>query len=134
MLVNSIGSAGVQAMSILEAYYESDFDRCESLQGEASYKSRSIDLSKLSNAYGFAVSVQPNPESNWISIDFSLSLNETAAELVITSTTGSIVQNLILQGNIGQKVLDLSDIPSGTYSYTIKSHTFVKFGKFIVIK
>ncbi len=88
----------------------------------------------MSDAYGFAVSVQPNPASNWISVDYSLPLNETTAELIITSTAGSIVKNLILQENIGQKVIDLSNIPSGTYSYNIKSLSFIKSGKIIVVK
>lgn len=134
MSENSVGSAGTQASSILEAYYDRDFARCRSLQGETSYKSQSIDLSRLSDAYGFAVSVQPNPASNWLTIDYSLPLNGTSAELVITSTTGSIVRNIILQGNIGQKVIDLSNIPSGSYSYNIKSLSFIKSGKIIVVK
>lgn len=132
--VSSTGSAGLQSMSILEAYYDKHFENCKTLLGELPFKSHSIDQIKLGDAYGFKVSVQPNPANDWISIEYTLPKEETSAEVTILSTTGSIVQKAILEGNVGQKILDLSNLKAGSYGYQVKTRSFVKTGKFIVVK
>lgn len=58
--LTSEGSAGAMSQSILEAYFNKHFDRCRTLQGEASYKSHEIDANMLSDSYGFTVTVQPD--------------------------------------------------------------------------
>ena len=132
--LTSEGTAGAVAISVLEAYYGREFDRCKTLQGEASYKNEGINISLLADAYGFKVNAQPNPATEFITFDYTLPTTESSAVLTIVSSKGKIIENITLTGTIGQKVVNVKNIPAGAYTYTIRAGSFIKSGKVIVVK
>ena len=89
-----------------------------------------IGVNELSNKYHFKL--YPNPSNEIINVEMDLGDYQNAA-ISIYSLLGEIVKNQSLKnGNIK---LDISDLKSGTYLYSIKiDGNQVKNDKLIIIK
>lgn len=88
----------------------------------------------LNKALGFNVIVSPNPATTWTTMDYTLPNRMSKATVTFTNTLGITVMSAELNGNQGQKVLDLSGLDSGVYVYTVHCGEFITTGKLIITK
>lgn len=132
------GIAQIMAENIFEANGGPTMVNCPQLVlhddvgdrgGAASYVSKG-----LNEALGFSVNVSPNPATTWIAIDFRLPNKITKASFILTNTLGVEVQNVELNGNQGQRVMDLRHLPDGVYVYTVSCVGLLNTGKLVITK
>lgn len=118
-----------------ESYAENPFD-CPTLtlpQGvqRGGYAFTPEDLGK---ALGLSISVKPNPATTWTAVDYTLPAKLSKATITVSNALGVIVMSTELNGNQGQKVLDLHGLADGVYLYTIKCGEYVQTGKLVIAK
>lgn len=118
-----------------ESYAENPFD-CPTLtlpQGgqRGGYAFTPEDLGK---ALGLSISVKPNPATTWAAVDYTLPAKLSKATITVSNALGVIVMSTELNGNQGQKVLDLRGLADGVYLYTIKCGEYVQTGKLVIAK
>ena len=65
------------------------------------------------------MNVHPNPATTWATIDYTLPNGNAKAELSVFNAMGVKVKQVELDGNQGQKVLDLRGLAPGVYFYTL---------------
>lgn len=65
------------------------------------------------------MNVHPNPATTWVAIDYTLPNGNAKAELSMFNAMGVKVKQVELDGNQGQKVLDLRGLAPGVYFYTL---------------
>ena len=94
----------------------------------------SPDPTLLNKALGFSASLTPNPANTWAAIDYTLPAGATKATLVLTNTLGVAVMTAELNGNQGQKVLDLRPLAAGVYGYAVRCGEYVQNGKIVITK
>lgn len=80
------------------------------------------------------MSVHPNPATTWATIDYTLPNGNAKAELSIFNAMGLRVKLVELEGNEGQKVLDLRELAGGVYTCTIACGGFLQTQKLVVTK
>ena len=83
----------------------------------------SPDPSLLNKALGFSASISPNPANTWAAIDYTLPV-----------ALGVAVMTAELNGNQGQKVLDLRPLADGVYGYAVRCGEHVLNGKIVITK
>ncbi len=132
--IASNSSVGAHSKAILEVFYEQQFNKCESLQGAASYKNHPVNPNQLGEVYGLSISVKPNPANEWAAFEYKFPKEETYATLEISDGKGNKIESFVLNGNQGQKLWDIRGIAAGTYIYTIKVAGFTKSGKLVISK
>lgn len=93
-----------------------------------------IDMENMGRALGFTVSVTPNPATTWTIVDFTLPSNATKAMCSLANTLGVKVLDVELNGNKGQKVLDLRSLSNGIYIYSVNCEGFSQTGKLLIAK
>lgn len=94
----------------------------------------SIDMENMGRALGFTVSVTPNPATTWTIVDFALPNKVTKAMCTLTNTLGVKMLDVELNGNKGQKVLDLRNLSDGIYIYSVNCEGFSQTGKLVIAK
>ena len=92
------------------------------------------DPALLNKAMGFSASLSPNPATTWAAIDYTLPGGAAKATLTLTNALGVAVMTTELNGNQGQKVLDLRPLAAGVYGYALRCGEYVLNGKIIVTK
>ena len=80
------------------------------------------------------MNVHPNPATTWVAIDYTLPNGNAKAELSIFNAMGVKVKQLELEGNEGQKVLDLREFAGGVYTCTIACGGYFQTQKMVVTK
>ena len=94
----------------------------------------SPDPSLLNKALGFSASISPNPANTWAAIDYTLPVGASKATLTLTNALGVAVMTAELNGNQGQKVLDLRPLADGVYGYAVRCGEHVLNGKIVITK
>ena len=79
------------------------------------------------------VTVYPNPATTWVAVDYTLPAGATKAQMRIVNALGMTVATYDLQGKETQKVLDLRDMASGVYTYTVSCGRYIQNGKLIIV-
>ncbi len=126
-------SSSAMAKGVLEMFYGIGFERCTAISGEDTFKSSSlIDANRLIEHYGISISVKPNPAGDWAAFDYILPKDIETAQLVIIDAAGKKVADYLLQGNMGQQLVDTRKWSSGQYIYTLKVNGFTKTGKLLI--
>lgn len=118
----SNGTPKHMAQSILEGAYRYHFEECPVVPypgNERGGYAENIDSQSYGMAMGLSIDVKPNPATTWTAIDFTLPTNATTAMFNITDNLGNNVLQLQLNGNVGQKVLDLRELANGVYICTV---------------
>ena len=118
-----------------ESYAENPFD-CPTLtlpQG-GQRGGYAFTLEDLGKALGLSISVKPNPATTWAAVDYTLPAKLSKATITVSNALGVIVMSTELNGNQGQKVLDLRGLADGVYLYTIKCGEYVQTGKLVIAK
>ena len=88
----------------------------------------------LGKALGLSISVKPNPATTWTAVDYTLPAKLSKATITVSNALGVIVMSTELNGNQGQKVLDLRGFADGVYLYTIRCGEYVQTGKLVIAK
>ena len=78
------------------------------------------------------IKVYPNPATSSVEISYVLPEKEKTATFVLTNTLGVNVLTTELEGNNGAATINLDNIPSGIYFYTVRSGDDVMTGKLVV--
>ena len=118
-----------------ESYAENPFD-CPTLtlpQG-GQREGYAFTQEDLGRAFGLSVSVKPNPATTWTAVDYTLPAKLSKATITVSNALGVTVMSTELNGNQGQKVLDLHGFADGVYLYTIRCGEYVQTGKLVIAK
>ena len=83
---------------------------------------------------GLAVSVAPNPATTWTTVNYTLPDNGKKALLTLTNALGINVLSMQLEGNQGNKVLDLRNLAAGVYVFTLRYEQCTEIGKLVITK
>jgi hypothetical protein len=82
-------------------------------EGGAGLSDEILANTKFSTAY-------PNPASNFVSFDYDIPQEISQAEILITNILGAVVYEGSVEGNIGTKRIDISNLTEGIYFATLK--------------
>jgi len=118
-----------------ESYAENPFD-CPTLtlpQG-GQRGGHTFTQEDLGRALGLNVSVKPNPATTWTAVDYTLPAKLSKATMTVSNALGVTVMSTELNGNQGQKVLDLRGLADGVYLYTIRCGEYLQTGKLVIAK
>lgn len=132
-IAGNLGYASSLAKSIKTRYNSIANCDCPMIE-ESNQKSGIINSNKLASDYGFSISVNPNPARNWITFNYTLPLNETAGVIEIKDLNGKSLKTISLNGNKGQALWDVSDLPTCQLIYYSTSGGFITSGKIIIVK
>ena len=80
------------------------------------------------------MNVHPNPATTWVAIDYTLPNGNAKAELSIFNAMGVKVKQVELDGNQGQKVLDLRELSNGVYTITVLCGEYYLTEKLVITK
>lgn len=133
----SNGTPKHMAQSILEGAYRYHFEECPVVPypgNERGGYAENIDSQSYGMAMGLSIDVKPNPATTWTAIDFTLPTNATTAMFNITDNLGNNVLQLQLNGNVGQKVLDLRELANGVYICTVVCGEYSMTKKLVITK
>ena len=143
VMVDSLANYGAgiakdMAKNILEANGGPIFVDCPDIvlhNSEETFRgSASFDMDNIGRAMGFSVSVTPNPATTWTVVDYTLPNKVTKAMCTLTNALGVKVLDAELNGNKGQKVLDLRNLPDGVYIYSVSCEGYSQTGKIVIAK
>ncbi|PIY30815.1 MAG: hypothetical protein COZ08_10775, partial [Bacteroidetes bacterium CG_4_10_14_3_um_filter_42_6] len=110
-------------------------DICPNVDNSASHKSdKFINNDDINKIYGLDISAKPNPASYWVAFDYTLPKEQDEATISLRNISGNIIDVIKIEGQQGQKLWNITHIPSGAYVYTIESSGFTKSGKLIITK
>ena len=134
------GYPQIMAQAILagidwERYSENSFV-CPSLTlpDRGQDKGRTSMQKKTNTSMGLSALVNPNPATTWIVVNYTMPVQLTKATFKITNPLGVVVFLTELEGNQGQKVLDLRGLAEGAYIYTINCADYTQSGKLIIAR
>lgn len=145
VFVNNLARFGtgypqIMAQAILagldwESYAENSFI-CPSLTlpGRGQEKGHALTQENINTALGLTAFVNPNPATTWTVVNYTMPVQLSKATLKITNPLGVVVLWTELDGNQGQKVLDLRSLADGVYVYTINCGDYTRSGKLIIAK
>jgi len=130
---SSEGDARYMAQAILSQYNNMHCFECPPQPVETGLKqSKPIDKSRLAEALGLFVHVQPNPASIWAAFNYRLLPGETEGKITLTDSKGAVVKQIRLSVYQGQEILDTQDIPTGVYIFTLTCKNATQSGKLII--
>lgn len=78
--------------------------------------------------------VHPNPATTWVAVDYTLPTDNAKAELSVFNAMGVKVKQVELNGNQGQKVLDLRGLADGVYICTVLCGEYCQTQKIVITK
>ena len=135
------GTPQAMAKSIMMGAYGYRYNDCPGeldldypINGRGNVVTSSISDADLNKAMGFSIAVSPNPANTWIAVDYTLPAGTTKAQMRIVNALGMTVATYDLQGKETQKVLDLRDLASGVYTYTVFCGKYSQNGKLVIVK
>lgn len=132
---NSTGTASSQSKGILEFAYGYEYCNCLNVSDTSGYKSSDvINPDALGKVYGFEVSVEPNPASDWVAFNYTLPDDKSEGVIKISDVSGKLITTLTISGKQGQKVWDTRKIKPGVYFYTLTINGISKSGKVVISK
>ena len=76
----------------------------------------------------------PNPATTWTIVEYTLPNDNAKAELSMFNAMGVRVKQVELDGNTGQKVIDLRDFANGVYTITVLCGEYCQTQKIVITK
>lgn len=126
------GFAEIKARNILRAYYRAKYDSSPILAPDASALKNSKTETKKKEIEN-RLTIYPNPANGYLIISYKTKLSPDAS-LTITDAIGKTVYQASLENAVGQKVVNTSQLPNGTYYYKLSGQDYKDFiGKFVVV-
>ncbi len=136
MAENGVGGSQLMARSILDESRGTQtiiISSCPTIPTYgASVRGESEEITEPTSDKGLKVEVSPNPATSSVEISYVLPEKEKTATFVLTNTLGVNVLTTELEGNNGVATINLDNIPSGIYFYTVRSGDDVMTGKLVV--
>ena len=136
MAENGVGGSQLMARSILDESRGTPtiiISSCPTIPTYgASVRGESEEITEPTSDKGLKVEVSPNPATSSVEISYVLPEKEKTATFVLTNTLGVNVLTTGLEGNNGAATINLDNIPSGIYFYTVRSGDDVMTGKLVV--
>ena len=136
MAENGVGGSQLMARSILDESRGTPtiiISSCPTIPTYgASVRGESEEITEPTSDKGLKVEVSPNPATSSVEISYVLPEKEKTATFVLTNTLGVNVLTTELEGNNGVATINLDNIPSGIYFYTVRSGDDVMTGKLVV--
>ncbi len=136
MAENGVGGSQLMARSILDESRGTPtiiISSCPTIPTYgASVRGESEEITEPTSDKGLKVEVSPNPATSSVEISYVLPEKEKTATFVLTNTLGVNVLTTELEGNNGVATINLDNIPSGIYFYTVRSGDDVITGKLVV--
>jgi hypothetical protein len=124
------GIASTQAKGILEFWEGIPYCNCIRYNDELKHAAVKPGT-QPSLPVDAIISANPNPATTWIAFDYKLPDTYASANLSIFDNSGRLIDNVLLTGNQGQRVLNTSSYASGTYVYKCDQINTIS-GKFII--
>lgn len=91
-----------------------------------------VDTDIESQSYMQVASIFPNPADNYLTLDYKLVEKKGDISIVITDVSGKIVYSKLVKGIEDIILIDLKDLPAGTYICSLKNGNDYDFSeKFI---
>ena len=136
MSENGVGGSQLMARSILDESRGTPtiiISSCPTIPTYgATARGESEEITEPTSDNGLKVEVSPNPATSSVEISYVLPEKEKTATFVLTNTLGVNVLTTELEGNNGAATINLDNIPSGIYFYTVRSGDDVMTGKLVV--
>ncbi|HSG67424.1 MAG TPA: T9SS type A sorting domain-containing protein [Bacteroidales bacterium] len=79
-------------------------------------------------------SAYPNPAGDHVSFDYDIPNEVRKAEIVITNLLGAVVQESVLEGNMGTARLNISNLSEGIYFATLKLDSFIATTQKVLVR
>jgi len=124
------GIASTQAKGILEFWKGIPYCNCIRYNDELKHATVKPGTQPLLPVDAI-ISANPNPATTWIAFDYKLPDTYASLNLSIFDNSGRLIDNVLLTGNQGQRVLNTSSYASGTYVYKCDQINTIS-GKFII--
>lgn len=124
------GIASAQAKGILEFWEGIPYCNCVRYNDELKHATAKPGT-QPSMPVDAIINANPNPASTWIAFDYTLPDTYPSVNLSIYDNNGRLIDNLLLTGKKGQKVLNTSSYAPGTYIYKCDQIKKIS-GKFII--
>ncbi|MEI8047032.1 MAG: T9SS type A sorting domain-containing protein [Bacteroidota bacterium] len=124
------GIASTQAKGILEFWEGIPYCNCIRYNDELKHAAVKPGT-QPSLPVDAIISANPNPATTWIAFDYKLPDTYASVNLSIFDNNGRLIDNVLLTGNQGQRVLNTSSYASGTYVYKCDQINTIS-GKFII--
>jgi hypothetical protein len=109
---NNNGFAAMKAANIVNFFYSDTYRYHPTLPEAGQEKSVQLPLTMIEKGN---LSIYPNPTTDWADVTYKLPENMKGGRLIVTSTAGQQVKNIILQQEQGVLALNTSYWLSGTY-------------------
>ncbi|MGH1334682.1 MAG: T9SS type A sorting domain-containing protein [Aureispira sp.] len=109
---NNNGFAAMKAANIIDFFYSDTYRYHPTLPAATEGKSIQSNLVKIQKGN---LSIYPNPTTDWADVTYKFPENIKEGRLVITSTAGQHVMNIIIQQEQGVLTLNTSQWLTGTY-------------------
>lgn len=137
LMINGTGITQSLAKSIHEAVSGTSSVDCPEIWFPSGSDDRGgyIPLQKnLNNNFQFNVSLSPNPAKTWVEVNYTLPADLDEAQLTIYGALGSAFAKYDLNGNTGNKIIDLRGLNPGVYTYSVCSGKQIKTGKLVIVR
>ncbi|OYT13094.1 MAG: hypothetical protein B6I19_06905 [Bacteroidetes bacterium 4572_114] len=131
---NSRGIAGAEARGILEFGYGYSYCDCLNVGDNQGYKSYTYNPASINQAYGMALTVDPNPAKDWTVFNYTLPENAARGLIKISDVYGKLIDSFTVTGTQGQKLWDTRNIRPGVYFYFYDVNGMTESGKIIISK
>jgi hypothetical protein len=104
-------------------------------EGLGKSKSSTIIKETTKNIKLKFLSVYPNPTTNILNVDYKCKSDSKNNSLSISNISGAIIKNIVINGLVGQEIIDVSNLSSGVYFIELKNNNeTISKVKFVIVK
>jgi hypothetical protein len=125
---------GAIGTSIVEYTFFNQSDEDENITVTVTYKASPENIAEQIMANGFISEIYPNPAIRQVTLDYELTPQVDNASLRVMNLLGAVVKDFDLNKSASNIRLDVSDLTSGVYFYSIIINNEVYKTKKLIVK
>lgn len=125
---------GVIGTSVFEYTFFNAEDENENIVVIVKFVTSPDGIADQIMANGYVSEIYPNPASTYVSIDYELTSEVDNASLRIVNLLGAVVNNVDLNKNASHQRVDISNLNSGVYFYSVLINNEVYKTKKLVVR
>jgi len=125
---------GVIGTSIIEYTFFNQSDEDENITVTVTYKTSPEGIAEQLMANGFISEIYPNPATSQVTLDYELTPQVNKASIRLMNLLGAVVKDVDLNKNTSNIQLDVSDLTSGVYFYSVLINNEVYKTKKLIVK
>lgn len=125
---------GVIGISIVEYTFFNISNEDEKLTVVVKFKTSPEGILDALMADGYVSDIYPNPATSYVSIDFDMTPEVEKANLRVVNLLGAVVKNVEIDNKSSNLRLDISDLTSGVYFYSVIINNDVYKTKKLIVK